>query len=126
MNDSDLVSILSASYSKQLAWYEELSRIVQKTLSQIILSRGDIAVITKSILQKQKIIDLIGEERDAIKESVELFKHRKAQLTISGLTNNLDLLLAESESAIKEFLEGEDQLKRYLEHAMPLSGNVSG
>jgi hypothetical protein len=118
IDDSMCIRVLSASFSKQLEWYEELSRIVQKTLSQLVLSRGDMSKVFASVLQKRKIIDMIAEEREKIRETAALYRQRKEQISSSLPKNDLDCLLAKSESAIKEFLEGEDQLKRYLEFMM--------
>jgi hypothetical protein len=124
MDDSSCIRLLSASFSKQLEWYEELSRIVQKTLSQLILSRGDVTPVMASVLQKNRIVDMIAEEREKIRETADLYRQRKGQMKSCLPKNDLDRILARSESAIKEFLDGEDQLKRYLEFMMEKKENV--
>ena len=125
MDDSNCIMLLSASFSKQLIWYEELSRIVQKTLSQLLLSRGDVTSVMASVLEKRRIVDMIAEEREKIKETADLYKQRKDHMESSLSKNDLDCLLAKSESVIKEFLEGEEQLKRYLEFIMEKGESVT-
>jgi hypothetical protein len=123
--DSHYISILSASFSKQLAWYEELSRIDQKTLSQLILSRGDMTTVMASVLQKRSLIERISEEREKIKDIADLYRQNKDRITSPSPKNTLDSLLAQSEEAIKKFLDEENQLKRYLEYVMEKGNNVS-
>ncbi len=118
MDDSACISLLSASFSKQLAWYGELSRIVQKTLGQLVLSRGDTTAVMPSVVLKCKIIDMIAQERENIREVADFYRLRKETMMPSQPKTDLERLLAQSESAIKEFLDGEDQLKRYLEFVM--------
>jgi hypothetical protein len=125
MDDSTCIRLLSASFSKQLQWYEELSRIVQRTLSQLVLSRGDVRSVMASVLEKRKIVDMIAREREKIRETANFYRQRKDQIQSSLLKNDLDRLLAKSESAIKEFLDAEDQLKRYLEFIMVKSEGVT-
>jgi hypothetical protein len=123
--ESHYISVLSASFSKQLTWYEELSRIDQKTLSQLILSRGDMTPVMASVVQKRSIIERISEERDKIKDIADLYRQHKDRMKSSLPKNTLDSLLAQSEEAIKKFLEEENQLKRYLEYVMEKGNNVS-
>jgi hypothetical protein len=118
MEDSCCVAQLTASFTRQIQWYRELSRIVQKTLSQLVLSRGDVTPVIASVAQKNLIIDKIAEEREAIREASDFFRRRKSQMKPSPEKADLDRLLVSSESVIKEFLDGEDQLKRYLEFIM--------
>lgn len=68
---------------------------------------------------------MIAEEREKIKETADLYKQRKDHMESSLSKNDLDCLLAKSESVIKEFLEGEEQLKRYLEFIMEKGESVT-
>ena len=115
---SSAITILSNSFSKQLRWYEELAQIDGKTLSQLVLSRGDMAPLMASIRQKRSIIDLIERERSAIKDIAGFYSKNKAAMAPSPQKDDLERILAASESAMREFLEGENQLKRYLEFMM--------
>jgi hypothetical protein len=117
MDDSMIVSILSDSYARQLSWYEELSLLVQKTLGQLALSRGSVGAVMGSFEKKQKIIAMIADERGRISAAAALWQERKRSAATSPAIIDLEGLLAKTESAIKEFLDGEDQLKRYVEHA---------
>jgi hypothetical protein len=121
MDDFTCISQLTASFAKQLAWYGELSRIAQKVLSQLVLSRGDAAAVMAGFLQKRAIVDMIAQERGQIREIADFYQKRKEGMKPSALKNDLDLLLAKSEAAIREFLDGEDQLKRRLEFMMDKS-----
>ena len=79
MNDSDLISLLSTSFTKQLTWYGELSDLVHKTLGQLVLSRGNVTQVMENFTRKQKILDMIVEERDHIRGSVDLWQNRKTR-----------------------------------------------
>jgi hypothetical protein len=118
MDASSVVALLSDSFSRQLLWYEELTRIDRKALSQLVLSRGDMTSVMTSMLQKRSIIEKIEQERAIIKESAEYYKENKARMASSALKDEWERILARSEAAMKEFLEGENQVKRYLEFMM--------
>jgi hypothetical protein len=70
-----------------------------------------------SFEKKQKIIAMIADERGRISAAAALWQERKRSAATSPAIIDLEGLLAKTESAIKEFLDGEDQLKRYVEHA---------
>jgi len=116
MNDSDLISLLSTSFTKQLMWYRELSDLVHKTLGQLVLSRGDVTQVMENFTRKQKILDMIVEERDHISGSVDLWQKCKKGIKDGQASDELDDLLKKTAAVISEFLDGEAQLKRYLEH----------
>src|SRR5271157_5333823 len=116
MNDSDLISLLSTSFTKQLMWYRELSDLVHKTLGQLVLSRGDVTQVMENFTRKQKILDMIVEERDHISGSVDLWQKCKKGIKDGQAGDELDDLLKKTAAMISEFLDGEAQLKRYLEH----------
>lgn len=116
MTDSDLISLLSTSFSRQLAWYRELSGLVQKTLGQLVLSRGDVALVMDNFIHKQKILDMIVKERDRISGPVRLWQERKKGTDHGPAGGDLDALLEKTAASISEFLDSETHLKRYLEH----------
>jgi hypothetical protein len=118
MDDATAITSLSISFSKQLQWYEELTRIDQKTLSQLVLSRGDMTPLMTSVRQKCFIIGLIEGEREKIRGVAAFYQENKARIQPSPPKDHLDSILSKSETAMKEFLEGESQLKRYLEFMM--------
>jgi hypothetical protein len=123
MDDLSCIRLLTASFSKQLAWYEELSRIARKTLSQLVLSRGDMTTVMATVVRKNKIVEMIEEEREKVRETADYYRTRKGRM--SAPKTDLDHLLATLESAIKAFLDGEDQLQRYLECMMEKGGIVT-
>jgi hypothetical protein len=124
MTVSDLISLLSTSFTKQLAWYRELSELVHKTLGQLVLSRGDVTVVMENFTRKQKVLDLIVEERGRISGTVDLWQHHKKEIKAGPASDELDALLKKTATAISEFLDGEEQLKRYLEHVKKPQGDV--
>jgi hypothetical protein len=124
MTESDLISLLSISFAKQLAWYCELSELVQKTLGQLVLSRGDVTLVMENFTHKQKVLDLIVEERGRIGGTVDLWQHHKKEIKAGPASDGLDALLKKTAAAISEFLDGEEQLKRYLEHVKKPQGEV--
>ena len=118
MEDVALIALLSASFSRQLEWYEELCELVQKTLGQLVLSRGDVGPVMADIEKKQKLFERIAEERGRLAGPVCLWQDRKKNVRDSKAVRDLEMLLAKTETAIQTFLDGEDQLKRYLEHVL--------
>jgi hypothetical protein len=118
MDDSALISALVASYERQLALYEELATVVQKTLSQVILTRGDVSGLMGNFERKQKLLDRILKERADVQPLVVQWQERKAGIPQSGRTMRLDALLSKIQSVIRGFLDNEEQLKKYLEHVV--------
>jgi hypothetical protein len=125
MDDKTLIAALTATYKKQLDLYRALSALVQKTLSQVILTRGDIAGIMDNFTQKQQLLDAIVKERTGAEENVALWQARKAGVQKSDQTRQLDAVLQDTQVVIKEFLDGEEQLKKYLEHVVKKGSAVS-
>lgn len=117
-DDTRLVLELTASFKRQLLWYKELHEIGGQLLSKIVLSRGCVAGLNDCFLLKKQVLDKIQSERENTKDLVALWQQRKKLIPHSELTSDLDDVLGRMESAIKEFLESEDQIRRYLEHSM--------
>ncbi len=118
MDYSILVEGLIQSFSCQVELYKKLIVIVQKVLGQIAISRGDFSSVMGLFEEKQKLLEKIEKERDRSKKSVEIWQKEKDRIPDSEQTARLDTILAEAEKVIKDFLEIEDQLKKYLEHNM--------
>jgi hypothetical protein len=118
MDASSAITLLSESFSRQLLWYEELTRIDRKALSQLVLSRGDMTPFLASMNQKRSIIEKIERERELIRNGADYYRENKETIPSSASKDGLERVLARSESAIKEFLDGENQMKRYLEFMM--------
>jgi hypothetical protein len=118
VDNKTLIFTLIGSYKKQLSLYRRLIEIVQKALGQIVLTRGDTSVLMSAFSQKQELLDAIVNERASAEQAARLWKERKGTIPQGTDTRELDDLLAKTEAAIREFLEGEEQLKKYLEHMM--------
>ena len=125
MDDATLISELVASYKRQLALYEELSSVVQKTLSQVILTRGEVSGLMGNFTRKQELLDGILKERANSQPFVTLWQERKAGVRQDSRTALLDGLLSKTQTVIREFLEAEEQLKKYLEHVVKKGSVVS-
>jgi len=118
MTDVMLTTTLIDSYKRQLTMYTELGALVQKTLSQIVLTRGDVSGIMLNFVRKQVLLDGIIKERNQTEQSVQLWQERKYLMEQNEHTAELDSVLMRIQSAIQEFMVGEEQLKKYLEHVV--------
>ena len=118
MDCSLLVEGLIQSFTSQVELYKKLIVIVQKILGQMAISRGNFSSVMGFFEEKQKLLEQIEKERDRSKKSVEIWQKEKERIPDSEQTAHLDTILAETEKVIKEFLDIEDQLKKYLEHNM--------
>jgi hypothetical protein len=118
VDDKTLIAGLARSYTHQLELYKTLTALVQKTLSQVVLSRGDLSGLISVFAKKQELIDTIVKARQDIDAGVRLWQERKAGLRQSAQSRELDELLKKTQYAISEFLEYEEQLKKYLEHVI--------
>jgi hypothetical protein len=125
MDDSTLIAALQASYRRQLSLYRSLASLVQKTLSQVVLTRGDMSGLMANFAQKKALLESILKERAETEPVVRLWQERKASVPQSDETAGLDSVLSKTESVIREFLEGEEQLKKYLEHVVKRGNAVS-
>jgi len=125
MDDSTLISALVESYGRQLLLYQSLTALVQKTLSQIILTRGEISGLMGEFGRKKVLLEDILKERAAAEPLVASWQDRKAAVPKSERTAQLDLLLSKTQTVIREFLDGEEQLKKCLEHAVKKGNAVS-
>jgi hypothetical protein len=123
MDDTTLISALQASYKRQLSLYQSLASLVQKTLSQVVLTRGDISGLVASFARKKALLESILGERAEAEPLVREWQQRKATVTQGVPTAQLDSLLSKTQSVIRDFLDGEEQLKKYLEHVVK-RGNV--
>jgi hypothetical protein len=117
MNEHDIILIqeLTESYRLQLIWYTELRELVRKILSRLILSRGDMTELLTGLEKKQKILKNIDDERKKSFESVQKWQTIKSQIQPNAATKIFDEILQKTSIAIKEFLDEEEKLKRYLE-----------
>ncbi len=125
MEYSELIQTLTQSYSRQIERYKELQVIVQKILGQIAVSRGNFSGVMRLFEKKQHLLEIIEQEREQVKNDAELWQKEKDQIPTSESTAGLNAVLAETELAIKAFLETEDQLQKCLEHHMAEKGNSS-
>jgi hypothetical protein len=117
MNEHDTILIreLIASYEKQNEWYLDLRDLVQKILSRLILSRGNMSELMIGLGKKKKLLECIEHERLRTTESVQRWQEIKKNVIVCEETTSLNEILETTSVAIKEFLDEEEKLKKYLE-----------
>lgn len=113
MTDQELVNNLHDSLSLQLALYTELREIMQKMLNTVILSGGDISGVLEGLKQKQEILERIAAERRVNASNEALWQQKKRALPES-LAGRINKLLDQLAVVIKDFLDGEEQIKTYI------------
>ena len=126
MDDALIISQLTESYLRQVAWYRDLSALVQKTLSQLVLSRGNVAGVMANFEKKQSIFSQIAAERLRISDLAAQWQVRKGSVSPCADADALNELLGTAQTTIREFLDAEDQLKKYLEHIARPRGTAQG
>ena len=114
MEYAKLGAELTRSYLLQLNNYKKLNALGQKILGQIVLSRGDFASTMHLFEDKKKIIDEITSERGRIASQSSTWQKNKPKIVDSVDVTKLDNILLETENAIKQFLDSEEQLKKYV------------
>ncbi|MBD3421510.1 MAG: hypothetical protein GF398_15435 [Chitinivibrionales bacterium] len=113
-----LVEELIGSYEQQLDWYRELNQMVQKALSTMVLSRGDISSLLTVLQRKQRLMEQITAERDSITSQIAFWQEHKATIPNSDRTAYLNSLLEKTARLIESFLDNETQIQKHLEHLM--------
>lgn len=117
MNEHDIILIqtLTLSYQQQLIWYKELRDLVRKMLSRLILSRGNMSELMIGLEKKQKLLETIEAERIRTSVYIAQWQNCKAHIEANDETKMFDDVLQKTGLAIKEFLDEEEMLKKYLE-----------
>jgi hypothetical protein len=118
MDDSVLIAELTASYAQQLDWYRKLNADAQKILGKLVMARGDVSPVMGAFAEKQKLLERIGNERGRIGDRVKLWQERKAAITPGRETETLNDILSDTETVIREFLENEERIQKYLRHTI--------
>ncbi|NLG17663.1 MAG: hypothetical protein GX556_10070 [Fibrobacter sp.] len=113
-NDTILIQELADSFRRQLQWYRELRDLVRKILGRLVLSRGDISGVIAGLEKKKDLLENIQNERSRTSAMVEKWQSRKGLMEV-GETQALDEVLEQTGTAIREFLDEEEQLKKYIE-----------
>ncbi len=113
-NDTILIQELADSFRRQLLWYRELRDLVRKILGRLVLSRGDISGVIAGLEKKKDLLENIQNERSRTSAMVEKWQSRKGLMEV-GETQALDEVLEQTGTAIREFLDEEEQLKKYIE-----------
>ncbi len=117
MNEHDIILVqeLTQSYQQQFIWYKELRDLVRKILSRLILSRGNMSELLAGLEKKQKLLESIEAERRRTSEYIAQWQNCKAHIETNDEIKIFDDVLQKTGLAIKEFLDEEEMLKRYLE-----------
>ena len=116
-NDTILIQDLTETYTRQLTLYKELKEAVQKLLSRLVLSRGDLSILSGGFEKKNSLLEKIAREREQNTSIIEKWQERKKNIPadeVAGFNEILD----RTQAAIRSFLDEEDKLKKYLERIM--------
>jgi hypothetical protein len=117
-NETAVIRELCDSYRIQLGFYSALNETVQKILSKLILSRGDLSVLKNEFSEKKRYLDQIDAERLKTAPLVKVWQETKSLRGGTPEAMELDEILHDTENTIKKFLDGEDQLKKHLERIL--------
>ncbi|MBN2036974.1 MAG: hypothetical protein JW768_09560 [Chitinispirillaceae bacterium] len=117
-NGTLIIRELKESFLRQLCYYRDLCGIVQKIVGDLILSRGDAGSIKEDLERKRELLARIELERAGIAGQVGAWQECKGELGASADAQELDGVLQETEKVIRNFLDGEAQLKKYLERVL--------
>lgn len=118
LNDKMIVQELAIVLNSQLEHYSQLRDLVRKILSRVILARGDITGIVAGLEKKKQLLDQIETERKNSSELIAQWQQRKHFLKDDASVSDLNSILDQMEITIKEFLDEEDKLKKYIENIL--------
>jgi hypothetical protein len=114
-NDTLIIRELKESYGTQLRYYSALADTVGRIISRLVLSRGDFGSIKTDLSEKVRLLECIEQERTRTAGHVRLWQERKEQIATRSDARDLDDVLQETQKVIRNFLDGEEQLKQYIE-----------
>lgn len=118
LNDKMIVQELAVVLNSQLEHYSQLRDLVRKILSRVILARGDITGIVAGLEKKKQLLNQIETERQNSSELIAQWQQRKHFLKDDASVSDLNSILDQMEITIKEFLDEEDKLKKYIENIL--------
>ena len=124
-NDTILMRYLTDSYRGQLERYGALRDITRQLMGKLVLSRGDVHAVTDGLTRKRRLLDEIEAERRRIERQIRTWEERKAAIARCVESDRLDGILQRITDTIKEFLDDETQLGRYLESCITRAGSAS-
>jgi hypothetical protein len=114
-NDTILMRDLTDSYCGQLERYGALRDMTRQLMGKLVLSRGDFSAVTDSLTRKRHLLDTIETERGRVARLILLWEERKATIVHCDDSERLETVLQRVTDTIKEFLDDETQLRKYLE-----------
>lgn len=124
-NDTILIQTLTESYRGQLGRYRSLGTVVNQLLSNLVLSRGGLSQVTAGFRKKQQLLEAIEAERGRVAEMVAQWEYIKNGVGHTDAADELDTVLQQVSDAIRNFLDNETQLQRYLEGIIARSGSAT-
>lgn len=117
-NDKILIQQLTAVLNSQLKHYREMRDLVSKVLSRVILSRGDLNGVIVCLEKKKELLDVIESERQKSSDLFIQWQNRKDIIRDDPAIAEMNSVLDQTEITIREFLDEEEQLKRYIEKSI--------
>lgn len=116
-DNGTLITRLCSSFQRQLVVYGMLNVVARRIMSQLVLSRGNMNGVAAAFEEKQQLLSEIQHEREDADPLIREWQERKGALRGTVQADELDIVLDTVQRAVKEFLDGEEQLHTWLEHA---------
>ena len=117
-HDTILIQELTDSYRGQLVRYCGLRDVTRQLMGKLVLTRGNFSQVTETLRKKQRLLEDIETERTRVARQVMEWQQRKAQIARSAETDLFNEVLQKVTDAIREFLDDEAQVRKYLESAV--------
>lgn len=117
-HDTILIQTLTDSFRTQLGYYQSLREVVRQIMSRLVLSRGSLAKITEGLQKKRQLVEYIEVERKRIVAPMSEWQLRKTAIASYDETRTFNQVLETVTDAIRDFLDDEEQLQKYLEGIM--------
>ena len=117
-HDTILIQELTDSYRGQLVRYCGLRDVTRQLMGKLVLTRGNFSQVTETLRKKQRLLEDIETERTRVARQVIEWQQRKAQIARSAETDLFNEVLQKVTDAIREFLDDEAQVRKYLESAV--------
>ncbi len=115
-NDTILVKELIESYRGQFDRYCSLRNLTRELMGRLVLRRGDLSAVFDTLRKKQVLLEAVEAERTRIAGRVTEWQKRKNEIAPCEATYMLNDILNKVADVIREFLDDEFQVRRYIEN----------
>ena len=123
-HDTILVRTLTDSFRSQLERYGALRDLTRQLLGKLVLGRGVLSALSDGLQKKRQLLEAIERERSRVARLVGEWEQRKTEIARTDETDCFDDLLRQVTDTIREFLDDESQMRRYLEGVVSRSSTA--